>query len=114
FGTVVFLRSSWAQEGVVTQILGYDGGGAHGYSNLHIQWAGHPVLKTIGAAEASPVACGSLPCVGGQNEVLARIGKLESTEIGDRINVEAARTRHEYWLLRGPQPALLVALQRRP
>ena len=39
-------------------------GAAHGFMNLHVQWAGFPVLRSISAEEAQPVACGSLPVVG--------------------------------------------------
>ena len=72
--------------------------------NLHVQWAGHPVLRAISAAEAQPVSCGSLPCVGGQNEIVAVPGGLESTQDWQRLRVSARRTEQEYWLLTGGAP----------
>jgi hypothetical protein len=113
YGTVTFLRSSWAEEGMVVQLLGYNGGAAHSFSNLHVQYSGHPVLKTIGALEALPVGCGNLLCVGGQDEFVARIGELERTEVGNRVGVEGARTHHECWVLGGRWPALVVAVRRK-
>ena len=65
---------------------------AHGFMNLHVQWAGNPVLRAISAAEAQPVSCGSLPCVGGQNETVAVPGGLESTQDWQRLRVSARRT----------------------
>ncbi len=108
------LRSSWETRSLVALISGYSGRVAHGYSNLHVQWAGHPLLRTIGAAEASPTGCGSLPCVGGQNEYVAQLRGLKRHEDFDTIAAESRRVRHEYWLLRGKTPALLVALKRKP
>jgi hypothetical protein len=114
YGTVTFLRSSWAEEDMVVQLLGYNGGQATSFSNLHVQYAGYPVLKTIGAAEASPpLPCGSLPSVGGQDEFVALIGELRSTRLGNKVGVEGARTRHECWVLGGRWPALLVAVRRK-
>lgn len=113
-GEVALLRSSWNNGAVIAQIQGYNGGVAHGFSNLHIQWAGFPLLKTISAAEAVPVACGNLPCVGGQNEIISLLKPLATTADRDRVGVAGVRTRQECWLLRGRQPALLLALQRKP
>ena len=114
YGETAFLRSSWDARSVIACISGYKGGGAHGFSNLHVQWEGQPVLKTISAEEAQPVACGSLPCVGGQNEVVALMGRLEAGDGFDRLDVRSVRTEHEYWLLHGEPSVLLVALRRRP
>ena len=73
---------------------------------------GNPVLRAISAAEAQPVSCGSLPCVGGQNETVAVPGGLESTQDWQRLRVSARRTEQEYWLLTGEHPVVLVALRR--
>jgi len=114
YGETALLRSGWDSRALIVQVSGYRGGVAHGFSNLHVQWAEHPVLKTISCEEAQPVACGNLPCVGGQNEVVAHLGALERKERFDRLRVRSARVDHEYWLLRGDPPMLLVALRRRP
>jgi hypothetical protein len=114
YGTVTFLRSSWTEKGIIVQLLGYNGGVAHSFSNLHVQYAGYPVLKTIGAAEASPpLPCGSLPSVGGQDEFVALIGEIGSTRLGNKVDVEGARTQHECWVLGGKWPALMVAVRRK-
>ena len=114
YGTVTFLRSSWADEDMVVQLLGYNGGQATSFSNLHVQYAGYPVLKTIGAAEASPpLPCGSLASVGGQDEFVALIGEFGSTRLGNKVDVESARTQHECWVLGGKWPALMVAVRRK-
>ncbi|HXM93605.1 MAG TPA: DUF4962 domain-containing protein, partial [Candidatus Dormibacteraeota bacterium] len=113
YGTVTFLRSSWAEKGMIVQLLGYNGGVAHSFSNLHVQYAGYPVLKLIGAAEASPVGCGSLPCVGGQDEFVAVIGELGSTRLGNKVGVEGTRTQHECWVLGGKWPTLLTVMRRK-
>ena len=99
---------------MIACVSGYRGGGAHGFSDLHVQWEGKPVLRAISAEEAQPVSCGSLPCVGGQNEAVALLGRLESTRAHDRLEVRSVRLDHEYWLLRGEHPVLVVALRRRP
>ena len=77
-GRSAVMRSGHGSEAAILCVSGYDGGVAHGFMDLHVQWAGHPVLRTISAAEAQPVSCGSLPCVGGQNEIVAVPGGLES------------------------------------
>ena len=114
YGDSAVLRSSWKDQSLVALATGYGGGVAHGFSNLHVQWAGYPLLKPIGAFEASPVSCGNLPCVGGQNEHVALLRELVRDTDADAVLVESPRTRHEYRLLRGKTPALLVAVQRRP
>jgi hypothetical protein len=113
YGRSAILRSDRSPDATILCVSGYDGGTAHGFMNLHLQWAGHPVLRSISAAEAQPVACGSLPCVGGQNEVVALPGKLETTRRWQRLRVRSQRTDHEYWLLPGTHPLVLVGLRRR-
>ena len=108
------MRSGHGPDAAILWVSGYDGDVAHGFMNLHVQWAGNPVLRAISAAEAQPVSCGSLPCVGGQNEIVAVPGGLESTRDWQRLRVSARRTEQEYWLLTGEHPVVLVALRRRP
>ena len=113
YGHSAVLRSGRDPAAAILCISGYGGGTAHGFMNLHLQWAGHPVLRTISAAESQPVGCGSLPCVGGQNEVVAVPGRLSSTPDWQRLQVGSLRTEHEYWLSPGAAPVVLVALRRR-
>ncbi len=113
YGEAGLLRSGWGTDAVVCSVTGYKGGGAHGYLNLHAQWSGYPVLKSISAEEAQPVACGSLPFVGGQNEIVAFLKRLETQERLDRLRVRSVRTEQEYWLLKGASPILVTALRRR-
>ena len=116
YGRTAILRSSRAPAAAIACVSGYDGGTAHGFMNLHVQWMGHPVLRSISAAEAQPVGCGSLPCVGGQNEVVAGPGPIQITADWQRLRVRSRRTDHEYWMLPardGKPPVLLVALRRR-
>ncbi|MDE3000913.1 MAG: hypothetical protein OXU79_17700 [Gemmatimonadota bacterium] len=113
YGEAGLLRSGWDTDAVVCSVTGYKGGGAHGYLNLHAQWSGHPVLKSISAEEAQPVACGSLPFVGGQNEIVAFLKRLKKDERFDRLRVRSVRTDQEYWLLKGGSPILVTALRRR-
>ena len=113
YGEAGLLRSGWGTDAVVCSVAGYKGGGAHGFMNLHAQWAGYPVLQSISADEAQPVACGSLPFVGGQNEIVAFLRRLHSAERFDRLRVRSIRTDHEYWLLKGASPILVTALRRR-
>ena len=113
-GHSAVMRTSHGPDAAVLCVSGYDGDVAHGFMNLHVQWAGYPVLRAISAAEAQPVSCGSLPCVGGQNEIVAVPGGLENTRHRQRLRVSARRTEQEYWLLTGEQPVVLVALRRRP
>ena len=108
------MRSGHGPDAAILWVSGYDGDVAHGFMNLHVQWAGYPVLRAISAAEAQPVSCGSLPCVGGQNEIVAVPSGLESTRHWQRLRVSARRTEQEYWLLTGEHPVVLVALRRRP
>ncbi|MFA5866203.1 MAG: hypothetical protein WC975_16140, partial [Phycisphaerae bacterium] len=71
------LRSGWDTQSLVAKVSAFGGtrsAGGDNVTNLHLQWAGHPLLQTIAAAESSPVFCGSLPCVGGQNEYYAKAG----------------------------------------
>ena len=112
YGDTGLLRSAWDHRAVIACISGYKGGTAHGFAHLHVQWAGHPILRTIGALEAQPVGCGSLPVVGGQNEVVALLGGLTRTRRWDRLRVDGVRTMQEYWLLRGRTPVVLAALRR--
>ncbi len=112
-GRSAVLRSGRGLDATILWISGYDGDVAHGFMNLHVQWAGNPVLRTISAAEAQPVSCGSLACVGGQNEIVAALGGLESTRHWQRLRVSARRTEQEYWLSTGEHPVVLVALRRR-
>ena len=79
-GRSAVMRSGHGPDAAILCVSGYDGDVAHGFMNLHVQWAGNPVLCAISAAEAQPVSCGSLPCVGGQNETVAVPGGLESTQ----------------------------------
>lgn len=113
YGEVGMLRTAWDRNAVVACVAGYKGGGAHGFMNLHVQWAGFPVLRSISAEEAQPVACGSLPVVGGQNEIVAFLRRLNSGAGFDRLRVRSIRTDHEYWLLKGASPVLVTALRRR-
>ena len=113
-GRSAVMRSGHGPEAAILWVSGYDGGVAHGFMNLHVQWAGHPVLRTISAAEAQPVGCGSLPSVGAQNEVVALLGGLEATRTWQRLRVFGRRTGQEYWLCPGEHPVLLAALRRRP
>ncbi len=113
YGEAGLLRSGWDRGAVVCSVTGYKGGGAHGYLNLHAQWSGQPVLKSISAEEAQPVACGSLPFVGGQNEIVAFLKRLDRQERFDRLRVRSVRTDQEYWLLKGASPIPVTALRRR-
>ena len=113
-GRSAVMRSGHGPEAAILWVSGYDGGVAHGFMDLHVQWAGHPLLRTISAAEAQPVGCGSLPSVGGQNEVVALLGGLEATRPWQRLRVSGRRTGQEYWLWPGEHPVLLAALRRRP
>ena len=112
-GRSAVMRTSHGPDAAILWVSGYDGDVAHGFMNMHMQWAGYPVLRAISAAEAQPVSCGSLPCVGGQNETVAVPGGLESTQDWQRLRVSARRTEQEYWLLTGEYPVVLVALRRR-
>jgi len=113
YGDAALLRDGWDDSGLVVQVCGYDGGVAHNFSELHLHWAGQPLLKNISSEEAQPVGCGSLPSVGGQNESLAHLGTLTRTPAWDRLKLRSRRLLQEYWLLRGPTPMLVVALKRR-
>ena len=113
-GESVVLRSGWDRRALVAQVAGYGGAVAHSFANLSLYWAGHPVLTSISAFEASPVSCGNLPCVGGQNEHIARVGALVRGTAADRVRLESPRTWHEYWMLHGPVPALVLAVRRKP
>ncbi len=114
YGDSALLRSSWEGDALSAQVSGYGGGVAHNFSDLHLQWAGQALLQSISSEEVQPVSCGSLPCVGGQNEIVAHLGALERTASRDRLRVRSRRLDQEYWLLRGETPVLLVALRRRP
>ncbi|MEE3335071.1 MAG: hypothetical protein VX255_01650 [Candidatus Latescibacterota bacterium] len=117
YGRSAILRTGRDTGAAVLCVSGYDGGTAHGFMNLHLQWAGHPVLQSISALEAQPVVCGSLPCVGGQNEIVAVPGQLEIAPHWQRLRVRSPRCDHEYWLLPGSRvgesPIALIALRRR-
>lgn len=113
YGQSAVLRSGRDTAAAILCVSGYGGGTAHGFMNLNLQWAGHPTLRTISAAEAQPVGCGSLPCVGGQNEIVAVPGALVSTPDWQCLRVSSIRTEHEYWLGPGADPVILVALRRR-
>lgn len=113
-GRFAVMRSSHEPDAAMLCVSGFDGGLAANFMSLHVQWAGSPLLRTISAFEAQPVTCGSLPCVGGQNETVALLGGLERTKDWQRLRVSARRTEHEYWISRGNDPVLLVALRRRP
>ena len=113
-GRFAVMRSSHEPDAAILCVSGYDGGLAASFMDLHVQWAGSPLLCTISAFEAQPVRCGSLPCVGGQNETVALPGGLKRTKDWQRLRVSSRRTEHEYWISRGDDPVLLVALRRRP
>lgn len=113
YGESAVLRTGWKADAVVACVSGYRAGSAHGFSNLQIQWRGQPLLRTISAHEARPVGCGCLPAVGGQNEFVAGLGRLESSDAWDRLAVTSQRLEQEYLLLRGAHPVLLVAARRR-
>ena len=113
-GRFAVMRSSHEPDAAILCVSGYDGGLAASFMDLHVQWAGSPLLHTISAFEAQPVRCGSLPCVGGQNETVAIQGGLKRTKDWQRLRVSSRRTEHEYWISRGDDPVLLVALRRRP
>ena len=113
-GRFAVMRSSHGSDAAMLCVSGYDGGLAANFMSLHVQWAGRPLLQTISAFEAQPTTCGSLPCVGGQNETVAMLGGLKRTKDWQRLRVSARRTEHEYWISRGEHPVLLVALRRRP
>ncbi|MXY47751.1 MAG: hypothetical protein F4Y38_00485 [Gemmatimonadetes bacterium] len=113
-GRFAVMRSSHDPEAAILCVSGYDGGLAACFMDLHVQWAGSPLLRTISAFEAQPVRCGSLPGVGGQNENVANLGGLKRTKDWQRLRVSSRRTEHEYWISRGDDPVLLVALRRRP
>ena len=113
-GRFAVMRSSHEPDAAILCVSGYDGGLAASFMDLHVQWAGSPLLCTISAFEAQPVRCGSLPCVGGQNETVALPGGLKRMKYWQRLRVSSRRTEHEYWISRGDDPVLLVALRRRP
>ena len=112
-GRFAVMRSGHGPDAAILCVSGYDGGLAACFMDLHVQWAGSPLLKTISAFEAQPTRCGSLPCVGGQNETVAKLGGLKRTKDWQRLRVYSRRTEHEYWISRGDDPVLLVALRRR-
>lgn len=107
------LRSGWTARSLVVEATGYNGGVASGFSDLQVCWNGHSLLRAIPCEEAQPLACGSLPCVGGQNEVVALVRELKRDLQGERLRVESPRVDREYWLLHGETPLLLVALRRK-
>jgi hypothetical protein len=107
------LRSSWTARSLVVETAGYNGGVASGFSDLQVCWNGHSLLRAIPCEEAQPLACGSLPCVGGQNEVVALVKELKRNRQGEMLRVESPRLDQEYWLLHGETPLLLVALRRK-
>ncbi len=113
-GRFAVMRSSHEPDAAILCVSGFDGGLAANFMSLHVQWAGSPLLHAISAAEAQPVTCGSLPCVGGQNETVALLGGLNRTKHWQRLRVSSRRTEHEYWISLGEHPVLLVALRRRP
>ena len=113
-GRFAVMRSSHEPDAAILCVSGYDGGLAASFMDLHVQWAGSPLLCTISAFEAQPVRCGSLPYVGGQNETVALPGGLKRMKHWQRLRVSSRRTEHEYWISRGDDPVLLVALRRRP
>ncbi|MYB62551.1 MAG: hypothetical protein F4X69_14375 [Gemmatimonadetes bacterium] len=113
-GRFAVMRSGHDPDAAMLCVSGYDGGLAASFMDLHVHWAGSPLLQTISAFEAQPVRCGSLPCVGGQNENVAKLGGLKRTKDWQRLRVYSRRTEHEYWVSRGDYPILLVALRRRP
>ena len=113
-GRFAVMRSSHEPNAAILCVSGYDGGLAASFMDLHVQWAGSPLMCTISAFEAQPVRCGSLPCVGGQNETVALPGGLKRMKHWQRLRVSSRRTEHEYWISRGDDPVLLVALRRRP
>ena len=110
---VVVLRSAWDDGALVAHVGGYAGRLANGFSDLQVCWNGHPLLKSIACEEAQPLSCGSLPCVGGQNEILLMPQSLARAADVDCLRARSARTDLEYWLLRGSPPVLLVAIRRR-
>ncbi|MEW6749352.1 MAG: hypothetical protein AB1505_00030 [Candidatus Latescibacterota bacterium] len=114
YGESAVLRSGWDSTSLIACVCGYRGGAPHGFSHLHLQWAGHPVLRTLSCREGQPVTCGSLPCVGGENEVVSFLGRLERCGDAQRLAVRSRRLDQEYWLLGGDPPLLLAALRRRP
>ncbi len=113
-GRFAVMRSGHGPDAAMLCVSGYGGGLAACFMDLHVQWAGRPLLRAISAFESQPVGCGSLPCVGGQNETVALLGGLKRTKDWQRLRVFARRTEHEYWISRGEDPVLLVALRRRP
>ena len=112
FGDAAVLRDGWEAGAMVAQVCGYEGGVAHNFSELHLHLDGQRMLETISSEEAQPVGCGSTPSVGGQNELVAHLGKLERKQRYDRLAVQSKRLHQEYWLVRDPAPALLVAVKR--
>ena len=113
-GRFAVMRSNHEANAAILCVSGFDGGLAANFMSLHVQWAGSPLLRTISALEAQPVSCGSLPCVGGQNETVAILGGVKRTKDWQRLRVASRRTEHEYWISRGEHPVLLVAVRRRP
>ncbi|MFA5865685.1 MAG: hypothetical protein WC975_13490 [Phycisphaerae bacterium] len=114
YGESVVCRSGWESRSLVVQVASYGGvSGANAFSNLHVQWAGYPVLTCIGAFESIPVFCGNLPSVGGQNENVALVREFVQERDADTVVMESPRTWHEYRFLRGQTPALLVTVQRK-
>ena len=114
YGETAVLRQAWPDPALVAHLTGYTGGVAHGFSDLQLQWAGAPALRSIACEEAQPVSCGSLPCVGGQNEFVAHLAGAHEGGSFARQRLRSTRLEQEYWLLRGAAPVLLVALRRRP
>ncbi|MFC1526681.1 hypothetical protein ACFL6X_07725 [Candidatus Latescibacterota bacterium] len=107
------LRSGWGDESMVAHISGYGGRVAGGLSDLQVAWRGASLLRTISCEEARPLGCGSLPCVGGQNEFVLVPGGLTREAGFDRLAVRSTRVDTEYWLLRGGSPLLVVGTRRR-
>jgi hypothetical protein len=111
---IAILRSDSGHDALAALVWGFTGALSHGLGRLHVQWAGHPILKMISSAESQPLGTGSVPFVGAQDEVQFTLGELRHDSAADCLTATSTRLHHEYWLLRSQPPALLVAVRRQP
>ncbi|MBI2194215.1 MAG: hypothetical protein HYU36_19740 [Planctomycetes bacterium] len=114
YGHSAVLRGDSSSGPLAAVVTGYGGGISLGYSDLALYWRGQPFLRAISCEEAQPVACGNLACVGGQNEFLGVLQRLETRADHDRLTVLSPRLFQEFWLLRCDPPLLLAAACLRP
>lgn len=114
WGAAGVLRSDWKSPSLVAYLSAYSSGLVPKELNdFRVHWAGFGTIKSIACEEATPVECGNVPCVGGQNQYAGTLGNLVRTEAGDHICASLPRVDQELWLVRGRSPLLVAALRRK-